>query len=83
MTAYADDATLQRAKVTEPFGYILKPFEERTLHSTIEMALYKHQLEQQRTEFLAVLSHDIRNPRFKQTNQIELPFADNCTVGLN
>jgi CheY-like chemotaxis protein len=45
VTAYADDATIQRAKVTEPFGYILKPFEERTLHSTIEMALYKHTLE--------------------------------------
>src|SRR5271169_2938672 len=30
-TAHADDATLQRAKVTEPFGYILKPFDEREL----------------------------------------------------
>lgn len=46
MTAYADDKTLERAKVTEPYGYILKPFEERELHSTIEMALYKHQMEQ-------------------------------------
>ncbi len=62
VTAYADDATLQRAKVTEPFGYILKPFEERTLHSTLEMALYRHKLEHQRTEFLALLSHDIRSP---------------------
>ena len=46
MTAYADDKTLERAKVTEPYGYILKPFEERELHSTIEMALYKHEMEQ-------------------------------------
>lgn len=45
LTAYADNHTLQRAKVTEPFGYILKPFEERELQTCIEMALYKHQME--------------------------------------
>jgi CheY-like chemotaxis protein len=42
LTAYADNDTLQRAKVTNPFGYILKPFEEGVLRSTIEMALYKY-----------------------------------------
>jgi PAS domain S-box-containing protein len=42
LTAYADPTTLQRAKVAEPFGYLLKPFEERELKSTIEMALNKH-----------------------------------------
>jgi diguanylate cyclase (GGDEF)-like protein/PAS domain S-box-containing protein len=47
LTAYADDLTLQRAKITEPYGYILKPFDDRELHVTIEMALYKHQTEQQ------------------------------------
>ncbi len=45
LTAYADDKTLERAKTTEPFGYILKPFEDRELHITIEMALYKHKME--------------------------------------
>ncbi|MCI0497902.1 MAG: PAS domain S-box protein [Thermoplasmata archaeon] len=45
LTAYSDDRTLQRAKLTEPFGYILKPFEERELHTNIEMALHKHRLE--------------------------------------
>jgi PAS domain S-box-containing protein len=45
LTASSDDATLARAKLTEPFGYILKPFDERGLHSTIEMALYKHESE--------------------------------------
>lgn len=43
LTAYADEGTLSRAKVTEPYGYILKPFKEIDLHSTIEMAVYKHQ----------------------------------------
>jgi len=43
LTAYADESTLSKAKVTEPYGYILKPFKEIDLHSTIEMAIYKHQ----------------------------------------
>jgi two-component system cell cycle sensor histidine kinase/response regulator CckA len=42
LTAYADDATLERAKITGPFGYILKPFNDRELHTTIEMAIYRH-----------------------------------------
>ncbi|MCB0195358.1 MAG: response regulator [Anaerolineae bacterium] len=46
LTAYDDDATLQRAKITEPFGYLLKPYQARDLRTTIEMALYKHTLEQ-------------------------------------
>jgi diguanylate cyclase (GGDEF)-like protein/PAS domain S-box-containing protein len=50
LTACADDATLQRAKVTEPFGYMIKPFEERELHSHIEIALYKHHMEKQLRE---------------------------------
>ncbi|WP_342305166.1 PAS domain S-box protein [Methanolobus sp. ZRKC5] len=45
LTAYADDNTLQRAKITEPFGYILKPFEEKELFTSIEIALYKHKME--------------------------------------
>jgi PAS domain S-box-containing protein len=45
LTAHSDDATLERAKSTGPFGYLLKPFEERVLNSTIEMALYRHQMD--------------------------------------
>lgn len=45
LTAYGDDATLQRAKLTEPYGFLIKPFEERELHSTIEMAFYKSMME--------------------------------------
>lgn len=45
LTSYTDESTLQSAKYTEPFGYILKPFEERELYATIEMALYRHKLE--------------------------------------
>ena len=42
LTAYADESTLAKAKITEPYGYILKPFKEIDLHSTIQMAIYKH-----------------------------------------
>ena len=42
LTAHADEATIDRARITEPFGYILKPFDERELRTVIEMALYKH-----------------------------------------
>jgi len=50
MTAHADDELLERAKVTEPYGYILKPYNERELHSVIEMAHYKHGMEQRLQE---------------------------------
>ena len=43
LTAYADDKTIQSAKLTDPFGYILKPYDEGDLHSSIEMAIYKHE----------------------------------------
>ncbi len=42
LTAYADESTLAKAKITEPYGYIIKPFKEIDLHTSIEMALYKH-----------------------------------------
>lgn len=45
LTAYADESTLSKAKITEPYGYIIKPFKEIDLRTSIEMALYKHQKE--------------------------------------
>jgi len=49
LTAYADDATVQRAKMTAPYGYLLKPFNERELHAAVEMALYKYMMEREAT----------------------------------
>lgn len=45
LTAFADDEILEKAKLTDPFGYLLKPFDIRDLKKTIEIALYKHSLE--------------------------------------
>jgi PAS domain S-box-containing protein len=50
LTAHADDGTVERARITEPFGYILKPFDERELRTVIEMALYKHMAEKRLRE---------------------------------
>ena len=64
LTAYADERTLQRAKVSAPYGYVLKPFEERELQIAIEIALYKHRTEAelakaQRLESLGILAGGI------------------------
>lgn len=61
LTAYGDERTLERAKVTEPFGYIIKPFEERELQSTIEIALYKHRIEKKLKESEQWLSTTLRS----------------------
>ncbi len=50
VTAHSDQPTLDRAKVTAPFGYVLKPITERELHTAIEVALYRHRMEEQLRE---------------------------------
>lgn len=86
MTAHADEETLARAKVAGPFGYIIKPFEERELRTTIEIALYKHQMERQLKEnaqWLATVLRSIgdgviSNDRDGKVNFIN-PIAENLT----
>ena len=66
LTAHADQTTIERAKLTEPLGYLLKPWREHELQAAIKVALYKHKmnkaLEQRQADFLAMLTHDIQNP---------------------
>lgn len=45
LTAYAGESTLERAKESKPYGYILKPFKERELHAAIEIAISRHETE--------------------------------------
>ena len=47
LTAYADESTLAKAKITEPYGYILKQFKEIDIQTSVEMAIYKHKKEQE------------------------------------
>jgi PAS domain S-box-containing protein len=46
LTGQSDEATILKAIASEPFGYIVKPFEDRTLKTTIAMSLYKHSIDQ-------------------------------------
>lgn len=50
LTANSDAQTLERAKIAEPFAYLLKPFEDRELQTAIEIALYKHRMEKRLRE---------------------------------
>ncbi len=49
-TAYSNEETLERAKISEPYGYVLKPFDNRELEINIEIALYKHKTEKDLSE---------------------------------
>jgi PAS domain S-box-containing protein len=62
LTAYADERMLERAKITEPFGYLIKPFRDRELHSTIDMALFRHEMGvklRENQEWLSVMLNSI------------------------
>ncbi|NMG31623.1 EAL domain-containing protein [Aromatoleum evansii] len=56
LTANSDPATFERAKAVAPHGFLLKPFDERELHSAIELALHKHALEHERLRAVAALA---------------------------
>ncbi|NGZ10387.1 MAG: response regulator [Nitrospira sp. LK70] len=50
LTAHSDEATLQRAKVTEPSGFILKPYEDRDIQTAVEIGLYKSMMDRRLRE---------------------------------
>ncbi len=55
LTAYADPATLEQAKQSEPLGYLTKPFNEHDLRAAVEMALYKAGMEAERQDLVRKL----------------------------
>ncbi|MDF3820101.1 response regulator [Leptospira sp. 96542] len=88
LTAYSDEATINRAKTTEPFGYLVKPFNSRDLYISVEMAIYKSQVqkhikdvegrlaENQKWETIGLvasgISHEVNNPLTSILNLSEL-----------
>ena len=61
LTAFSDEQTLERAKAAAPFGYMLKPFEDKKLHTTIEIALYKNQTDREKEQLEAQLEPGEKN----------------------
>ncbi len=75
VTAFADRKTLERAKVTEAFGYILKPFQDRELQSNIEIALYRHKLENN-----VRLSEEKFRAMIEQSTEVIVVIDSNLTI---
>ena len=79
LTAFSEDDVLARAAVTEPFGYILKPFSERELGTVLAMALYKHQAEARllaTTRQLKALSQRVLEAQEQERRRVALELHD-------
>lgn len=75
LTAYIDDRVVERAKKTEPYGYLLKPVSTEALRATIELALYKGSMEEERRRLLAEIQKALEE--VKRLSGI-LPICANC-----
>jgi PAS domain S-box-containing protein len=90
LTAYSDEGTLERAKKTEPSGYILKepsgfihkPFEESELHSVIEITLYRHKMEKNHDQWISALLESINEALIATDNNGKIKFMNNMAEDI-
>jgi signal transduction histidine kinase len=85
LTAFDADEILERAKLTEPFGYILKPFSERELRAVLAMALYKHQIEAKlltTTRQLQALSRSVLEAQELERRRVAMELHDELGQSL-
>ena len=75
LTAYTDDKILERASITGPFGYIVKPFINEDLKISIEIALYKFRMERERKRFIEELQGAL--PKITSLSGL-LPVCPSC-----
>lgn len=86
ITALSDNDALQRAKITEPFGYIYKPIDEKELYATIEMALYRHKMERklkESEERYRTLFEDSRDALYITTREGKLVDVNQSMLDLS
>ena len=85
LTAYSDENTLERAKKTEPSGYVLKepsgfihkPFEESELHSVIEITLYRYKMEKTHDQWISALLESINEALIATDSNYVIKFVNN------
>ena len=88
LTSYSDDDIISQAKLTEPYGYIVKPFDPGSLHATIQMALFKFQVENERKENIDSLKVDKLNLEKllyskRASDKPIVPFGDNYHLDIS
>lgn len=88
LTSYTDDDIISQAKLTEPYGYIVKPFDPASLHATIQMALFKYEVEHERKEDINTLKVDKLNLEKllyskKASDKPIVPFGDKYHLDIS
>ncbi len=87
LTSHSDDHIIEDASKTEPYGYILKPFDPNSLHATLQMALYKYNHEKQQEASISALKQEKLNLEkllyHNNHNQPNIKFADGYCFDLN
>jgi PAS domain S-box-containing protein len=75
LTSYAEEEIFERAKHAGPYGYVIKPFDDRDLRTTIEMALYRHQIEQERESLISKLQEAVQERERVESEVVKLSHA--------
>ena len=88
LTSYSDDDIISQAKLTEPYGYIVKPFDPNSLHATIQMALFKYEVENDRKDDINSLKVDKLNLEKllyskRASDKPIVPFGDNYHLDIS
>jgi len=88
LTSHSDDEIISMAKKTEPYGYIVKPFDPSGLHATIQMAIFKFEVEQKRQEeikFAKVNKSNLDKMLYEKRDADKpiVPFGDSYHLDIN
>ena len=88
LTSYSDDDIIAQAKLTEPYGYIVKPFDPSSLHATIQMAIFKYEMENERKDNIDSLKVDKLNLEKllyskRASDKPIVPFGDNYHLDIS